>query len=110
VFNYLALGAIVLGASNTLESSKQNVNTSQSNSLTPTQGLLGRDIEIEVCNSEGEIVRRFPRQKSAKTVGGAKGSSPAKTGRDRRIGIQGGQCREFRRSSAMRTRWSITTT
>ncbi|KAH7418652.1 putative serine/threonine protein phosphatase [Cadophora sp. MPI-SDFR-AT-0126] len=61
VFDYLALGAIVLGA------------------LIPTQGYLGRDIEIEVCNSEGDIVISIARQETAKTVD-AKGSSAAKTG------------------------------
>jgi diadenosine tetraphosphatase ApaH/serine/threonine PP2A family protein phosphatase len=80
VFDYLALGAIVLGASSTLEPSKQKVNPSQSNSLTSTQEYLDPDIEIEVLNSEGGIVSRFPRQKTVKTVGGTKGSSPAKTG------------------------------
>jgi diadenosine tetraphosphatase ApaH/serine/threonine PP2A family protein phosphatase len=80
VFDYLALGAIVLGASSTLEPTKPKVTASQSNSLTSTQEYLDPDIEIEVLNSEGGIVSSFPRQKTAKTVGGAKGSSPAKTG------------------------------
>jgi diadenosine tetraphosphatase ApaH/serine/threonine PP2A family protein phosphatase len=80
VFDYLALGAIVLGASSILEPSKQKVNASQSNSLTSTQEYLDPDIEIEVLNSEGGIVSRFPRQKTVKTVGGTKGSSPTKTG------------------------------
>ena len=79
VFDYLALGAIVLGASSTLEPSKQKV-TAPSNSLTSTQEYLDPDIEIEVLSSDGGIVKRFPRQKTVKTVGGAKGSSPAKTG------------------------------
>ncbi|KAH6667273.1 Metallo-dependent phosphatase-like protein [Halenospora varia] len=59
LFDYLALGAIVLGVSSTLESSEQN---------------------IEVYNSEGDIVARIARQETAKTVDGAKGSSAAKTG------------------------------
>jgi diadenosine tetraphosphatase ApaH/serine/threonine PP2A family protein phosphatase len=80
VFDYLALGAIVLGVSSTLESSKQNVGTTQLNSLTPTQGYLDQDIEIEVCNSEGDIVARIARQETAKTISGAKGSSAAKAG------------------------------
>lgn len=79
VFDYLALGAIVLGASSTLEPSKQKV-TASSNSLTSTQEYPDPDTEIEVLSSDGGIVKRFPRQKTAKTVGGAKGSSPAKTG------------------------------
>ena len=80
MFDYLALGAIVLGVSSTLESSKQNVRTTQLNSLTPTQGYLDQDIEIEVCNSEGDIVARIARQETAKTISGAKGSSAAKAG------------------------------
>jgi diadenosine tetraphosphatase ApaH/serine/threonine PP2A family protein phosphatase len=47
VFDYLALGAIVLGASNT---------------LSPGQEPVDEDTEIEVCDSQGSMISRFPRQ------------------------------------------------
>jgi len=53
VFDYLALGAIVLGASNTL---------APGNDIIPAQEYIDEDTEIEVCNSEGVIISRFPRQ------------------------------------------------
>ncbi|KAK0718324.1 putative serine/threonine protein phosphatase [Lasiosphaeria miniovina] len=51
VFDYLALGAIVLGASNTLSPSGDG----------EAQGSE-EDIEIEVCNADGQIMSQFPRQ------------------------------------------------
>jgi diadenosine tetraphosphatase ApaH/serine/threonine PP2A family protein phosphatase len=77
VFDYLPLGAIVIGASNALEWSTQN-KTIQSNSLHSTRDYVDRDIEIEVCNSKGQIVHSIPRQKVEKTVVGEIESS--KTG------------------------------
>ena len=74
VFDYLALGAIVLGASSTLEPSKQKVNPSQSNSITSTQEYADPDIEIEVLNSEGGSISTIPRQKEGNS------KQPAKTG------------------------------
>jgi diadenosine tetraphosphatase ApaH/serine/threonine PP2A family protein phosphatase len=47
VFDYLALGAIVLGASNTLSSAS---------------GAVDDETEIEVCDQNGSIISRFPRQ------------------------------------------------
>lgn len=47
VFDYLALGAIVLGASNT---------------LSPGSGPVDDETEIEVCDQNGSILSRFPRQ------------------------------------------------
>ncbi|KAI1265845.1 putative serine/threonine protein phosphatase [Xylariaceae sp. FL1019] len=52
VFDYLALGAIVLGASNSLEPAQDS----------PT---ANEDVEIEVCNASGQIMSQFPRQGSA---------------------------------------------
>ncbi|OAQ63116.2 serine/threonine protein phosphatase [Pochonia chlamydosporia 170] len=49
VFDYLALGAIVLGASNTLCSSS---------------GTADEETEIEVCDQNGAIMSRFPRQQA----------------------------------------------
>ncbi|CAI0646584.1 putative serine/threonine-protein phosphatase [Colletotrichum fructicola] len=50
VFDYLALGAIVLGASHTFNS-------------TPGQEPVGDDIEIQVCDQSGSTMSRFPRQR-----------------------------------------------
>ncbi|KAH6856629.1 Metallo-dependent phosphatase-like protein [Chaetomium sp. MPI-CAGE-AT-0009] len=50
VFDYLALGAIVLGASNTLPGE-------------PETSPNGDEVEIEVHNSDGQIISRFLRQK-----------------------------------------------
>lgn len=48
VFDYLALGAIVLGAANT---------------LSPGQVPVEEDTEIEVCDQNGAIISRFSRQR-----------------------------------------------
>ncbi|KAI1853240.1 hypothetical protein JX265_000261 [Neoarthrinium moseri] len=53
VFDYLALGAIVLGASNTLSPPNENVSS---------EVYEEEDIEIEVCNADGDIMSRFTRQ------------------------------------------------
>jgi len=50
VFDYLALGAIVLGASNTLSPNPEQVEASED------------DVEIEVCNADGQIMTQFSRQ------------------------------------------------
>ncbi|KAI1074969.1 Metallo-dependent phosphatase [Whalleya microplaca] len=55
IFDYLALGAIVLGASNTL---------SPPNEATPCEEYTEQDIEIEVCNADGDIMSRFMRRNS----------------------------------------------
>ncbi|KAG7287925.1 hypothetical protein NEMBOFW57_007443 [Staphylotrichum longicolle] len=52
VFDYLALGAIVLGASNTLPSASGQ----------PVSPLSGDEVEIEVHNSDGQVISRFLRQ------------------------------------------------
>ncbi|KAK4043418.1 Metallo-dependent phosphatase-like protein [Parachaetomium inaequale] len=51
VFDYLALGAIVLGASNTLPGQQ------------PESSPNGDEVEIEVHNSDGQVISRFLRQK-----------------------------------------------
>lgn len=53
VFDYLALGAIVLGASNTLPSSTSGQ---------PVSPPSGDEVEIEVHNSDGQVISRFLRQ------------------------------------------------
>lgn len=56
VFDYLALGAIVLGASNTL-------------SPNPEQEAADEDIEIEVCNAGGQVMTQFQRQPRGEKTG-----------------------------------------
>ncbi|ROW09822.1 hypothetical protein VMCG_02509 [Cytospora schulzeri] len=77
VFDYLALGAIVLGASNTLY---------PANETSSAQEYLEQNTEIEVCNADREVISRFPRRNMemedpAKSPGGAPSSSTGdKTG------------------------------
>lgn len=76
VFDYLALGAIVLGASNTLSSSHGEA--------------VDDDTEIEVCDQNGSIISRFSRQRgqhpessqeqARSPGGGGKGDKGEKTG------------------------------
>lgn len=61
VFDYLALGAIVLGASSTLQPSEAPSARDPNNSITSTQEYIDTDIEIEVLNQNGGIINRFPR-------------------------------------------------
>jgi diadenosine tetraphosphatase ApaH/serine/threonine PP2A family protein phosphatase len=79
VFDYLALGAIVLGASNTLHPTPQGA---QSDRLAAMPDYADNDIEIEVLNSEGGYVNSFPRHKPNNSQSGSTESSPvpAKTG------------------------------
>lgn len=69
VFDYLALAAIVLGASNHLSAEPED-----------------EEVEIQVCDQSGNVMSRFPRQvqepeRSSSPGKGANGSSPAgKTG------------------------------
>ncbi|KAH7328081.1 Metallo-dependent phosphatase-like protein [Stachybotrys elegans] len=53
IFDYLALGAIVLGASNT---------------LSPGQEPMPENTEIEVCDQNGVMISRFTRQSSQADV------------------------------------------
>ncbi|RQM05170.1 hypothetical protein DH86_00003187 [Scytalidium sp. 3C] len=96
VFDYLALGAIVLGASNNLEPARETVPQNSSNSITSyttAQEYIDNNIEIEVLNSEGGILNRFPRkpaddrrksslspEKTGPPGSGASGSSSGSTG------------------------------
>lgn len=71
VFDYLALGAIVLGASNT---------------LSPGSEPVDEDTEIEICDQNGAVMSRFSRQRNQHPDGGQqptsspKGSTAGKTG------------------------------
>lgn len=66
IFDYLALGAIVLGASNTLSSSMEPMDS---------------ETEIEVCDQGGGVMSRFPRQQQQQPSSNS-GSGPGgdKTG------------------------------
>ncbi|KAK7409465.1 phosphoprotein phosphatase PP4 catalytic subunit [Neonectria punicea] len=73
VFDYLALGAIVLGASNT---------------LSPGAEPVDEEVEIEVCDQNGSIMSRFPRrrqldgsqQEPVQSPGGASGDKTGPPG------------------------------
>lgn len=58
VFDYLALGAIVLGASNNLGSSAAPVSESIDTDY------VDQNIEIEVCGAEGQVISRYPRRQN----------------------------------------------
>jgi diadenosine tetraphosphatase ApaH/serine/threonine PP2A family protein phosphatase len=88
VFDYLALGAIVLGASNTLQPPEENI-TRNSNNISSTQEYIDEETEIEVLNAEGGVIQRFPRKKASETPSktgapgsGASGYSSGTTGND----------------------------
>lgn len=70
VFDYLALGAIVLGASNTLPSS-----AGEQLAGSPS----GDEVEIEVHNSDGQVISRFLRQKNPAKARGAGNPNGAET-------------------------------
>ncbi len=86
VFDYLALGALVMGASSELDPT--------STSMTDTQTTMpadDEDIEIEILNSNGEVLNRFPRNRNrvpaesnegltASPTASPKPGTPAKTG------------------------------
>jgi diadenosine tetraphosphatase ApaH/serine/threonine PP2A family protein phosphatase len=77
VFDYLALGAIILGAASSLQPSSQSAERGPSG----TQEYIDPEIEIEVLNSEGGHVNNIMRRKPNTRLGPSqKGSSPAKTG------------------------------
>ncbi|KAL3427244.1 serine/threonine-protein phosphatase C26H8.05c [Phlyctema vagabunda] len=83
VFDYLALGAIVLGASSSLQPANETSTgtLSKTNNLTSTQEYIDADTEIEVLNAEGDILNRFPRKKGqANNATPRKSESPTKTG------------------------------
>ncbi|KAK7956046.1 Serine/threonine-protein phosphatase [Apiospora aurea] len=72
VFDYLALGAIVLGASNTLSPPNEHISS---------EDYADADIEIEVCNADGDIMSRFQRRDNEqRSPNGAGASAGSKTG------------------------------
>lgn len=81
VFDYLALGAIVLGASKALQPANETSTGTQSNNITSTQEYIDNDIEIEVLNSAGDILNRFPRKKNRSSArNGTANSTPVNSG------------------------------
>ncbi|RKU46763.1 hypothetical protein DL546_005226 [Coniochaeta pulveracea] len=58
VFDYLALGAIVLGASNTLSPASES---------SAAQEYADMNLEVEVCNADGVSTFQFPRQSRSLT-------------------------------------------
>lgn len=87
VFDYLALGAIVIGASNTLQPTDETSTGTQPKNITSTQEYIDNDIEIEVLNSEGDILHRFPRKHGQ--TGNAILKSPKPGGTPSRTGPPG---------------------
>lgn len=61
VFDYLALGALVLGTSSHLDPTNASHPVDQSTQT--TQPADDEDIEIEILNSAGEVTARFPRNR-----------------------------------------------
>ncbi len=80
VFDYLALGAIVLGASSTLEPTRITAPPNMSNSITSAEGrdIEWDEIEEQVLNAEGVLEKNIARQHPATL--NPKGSSPSKSG------------------------------
>ena len=78
VFDYLALGAIVLGTSTTLEP----LPVDQAQGMDP----VDEDIEIEIINSRNEVNARFPRNRTRRPFNNDNNNSsspsatPSKTG------------------------------
>ena len=80
VFDYLALGAIVLGASNNLLPSTRP--TTETEIIGTAQDYIDADTEIEVLNAEGGYINCFRRHRSNNAQARSAGSSPlpSKTG------------------------------
>ncbi|KAE9984347.1 hypothetical protein EG328_008832 [Venturia inaequalis] len=78
VFDYLALGALVSGASTSLEPT-QAESAEPSSQATVPGTTEEEDIEIEILNSEGNIINQFPRPKPTPEKTGSS-SPPARTG------------------------------
>lgn len=64
VFDYLALGALILGASNELESKSKEPMPNDSNNHLSKKTDLDQDIEIQILNSEGGLINNLPRVSS----------------------------------------------
>jgi diadenosine tetraphosphatase ApaH/serine/threonine PP2A family protein phosphatase len=82
VFDYLALGALVTGASTSLEPTQAEFAAEPSSQATAPGTTEEEDIEIEILNSEGNIINQFPRSSPPRSTPDKIGSSspPARTG------------------------------
>lgn len=60
MFDYLALGALVSGAATDVAPSNAPFQDPNSE-MVATQD--GEDVEIEICNAQGQVINRFPRAK-----------------------------------------------
>ncbi|KAK5121439.1 hypothetical protein LTR85_005272 [Meristemomyces frigidus] len=60
VFDYLALGALVMGAATDLQPSEASYADANSQATMPSDT---EDIEIEILNSAGQVINRFPRNR-----------------------------------------------
>ncbi|KAI9821627.1 MAG: hypothetical protein M1827_002208 [Pycnora praestabilis] len=90
VFDYLALGALVMGATTALEPTPTNFTDPSTQSSMPGDD---DDIEIEILNSGGEVINRFPRNRGQRISDNNEnantspysspkpGGTPARTGR-----------------------------
>jgi diadenosine tetraphosphatase ApaH/serine/threonine PP2A family protein phosphatase len=83
VFDYLALGALVTGASTSLEPTQAEFAAEPSSQATVPSTTEEEDIEIEILNSEGTIINQFPRsavasESTPQKIGSS--SPPARTG------------------------------
>lgn len=77
VFDYLALGALILGASTDLEHTEANVGDIDDSPMEE------EDVEVEVRNSENQICQRFSRRSddaAAQVTQDGAGSSPGPAG------------------------------
>src|SRR5271168_2273623 len=80
-------GDIALGASSTLQPTDEATTGIKQENVLSTQEYIDNDIEIEVMNSEGDILRRFPRKQPSHSKNMPQGdpkaastSTPVKTG------------------------------
>ncbi|KAK7747690.1 phosphoprotein phosphatase PP4 catalytic subunit [Diatrype stigma] len=71
IFDYLALGAIVLGAAHHL---------TPSNDATTAEWYKDEDLEIEVCNADGDRISYFSRHNNREQQQSSPNGTPSKTG------------------------------
>ena len=72
VFDYLALGALVLGTSSTLEPAS----TPPDHPSQTTMPIVDDEIEVEIMNSRNEVTARFPRHRRRHYANENMASSP----------------------------------
>ncbi|KAI9842649.1 MAG: hypothetical protein M1837_007016 [Sclerophora amabilis] len=75
VFDYLALGALVMGAASSVQPSGENPNFAAGPEA-PEQATEDDEIEIEILSSSGDVITREPRRHRGQAPGGEKSGSP----------------------------------